>query len=68
MNATQFSLVYHIDRVAKNKIIKKEYINLANLWVSDPIKHKPTLLTLDSQGQIVAQQENIRRALEGSIY
>ena len=59
MNAIQFSLGYHIDRVAKNKIIKREYINLANLWVRDPIKHKPTLLTLDSQGQIVAQQENI---------
>ena len=39
------------------ELLKGEYINLASLWVREPIKQKPTLLTLDYQRQTVAQSK-----------
>ena len=39
------------------ELLKGEYFNLASLWVREPIKQKPTLLTLDYQRQTVAQSK-----------
>lgn len=37
------------------QIIKGEYVNTANHLVKDPTKQKPTMLTKNTQGQIIAQ-------------
>ena len=58
LNTTQFNLGYHVEQSVKDKIIKGEYINLANLLVRDPAKQNSSLLMLDSQGQIISKPKS----------
>ncbi|XP_061188703.1 uncharacterized protein LOC133196870 [Saccostrea echinata] len=60
-NSTQLSLGYHVDNSTKQKIANGEYINLALLLVRDPSKLQVSTLSMDAQGQIIAQPKNTNK-------
>lgn len=60
-NSTQVDLGYHVDNATKQKIVNGEYINLATLLVRDANRLQLSTLSMDSQGQIIAQPKHNHR-------
>ena len=57
-NCTQLSLV---DKATRHKIVSGEYVHLGALLVRDPTKSQASTLSLDTQGQLVAQPKSVAK-------
>ncbi|XP_078331937.1 uncharacterized protein LOC111128733 isoform X2 [Crassostrea virginica] len=57
-NCTQLSLV---DKATRHKIVSGEYVHLGALLVRDPTKSQASTLSLDTQGQLVAQPKSLAK-------
>ena len=60
-NCTQLSLGYHVDKATRHKIVSGEYVHLGALLVRDPTNSQASTLSLDTQGQLVAQPKTVAK-------
>ena len=67
-NCTQLSLGYHVDKATRQKIVSGEYVHLGALLVRDPTKTQASTLSLDTQGQLVAQSKSVAKIASIDIW
>ena len=60
-NHTQLSHGYHVDKATRQKIVSGENVHLGALLVRDPTMTQASTLSLDTQGQLVAQPKSVRK-------
>ena len=60
-NCTQLLLDYHVDKATRQKIVSGKYVHLGALLVRDPTKSQASTLSLDTQGQLVAQPKSVAK-------
>ena len=60
-NCTQLSLRYYVDKTTRHKIVSGEYVHLGVLCVRGPTKTQASTLSLNTQGQLVAQPKSVAK-------
>ena len=60
-NHTQLSHGYHVDKATRQKIVSGENVHLGALLVRDPTMTQASTLSLDTQGQLVAQPKSVAK-------